>query len=399
MTPSSRVNPVLSCGPSNFDVVEMTVRAAPAGRCVDRAASQRAGSTATTPSLTSRRCAPSPCATRAPIPHSAPCSQARCLDSIFADPPTPCVVRRRRRVLRVNGGMVPPDELALRQAREGAQLPRQLEFGPLPALPARCPVTICLDPRLQAPPRARRSASAASARRPTPWASSRAPPPPPPISLAPAAAALARCAERAKNAACTCVGPCVGPLRGLMPPPPPRRCPGLAPTSATAHPAPFAASAQAAAPSQRRRSAAAACRRTGRRGRRAAHNGRNGRRTLVPAAVAARAAYGSVGGVRRALGTRSAAGADAGKPPGGRHLRASRRCDLAVARLEPFGASGGSEAAPAGLGPAWRWPTVAPGPAGAAAARLVLRGVRPNASSLLCRMCGIFSRFVEICVG
>ena len=71
MTPSSRVNPVLSCGPSNFDVVEMTVRAAPAGRCVDRAASQRAGSTATTPSLTSRRCAPSPRATRAPIPHYA----------------------------------------------------------------------------------------------------------------------------------------------------------------------------------------------------------------------------------------------------------------------------------------------------------------------------------------
>ena len=103
----------------------------------------------------------------------------------------------------------------------------------------------------------------------------------------------------------------------------------------------------------------------------AACNGRNGRRTLVPAAGAARAAYGSVGGVRRALRTRSAAGADAGNPPGGRHLHASRRCDLAGARLEPFGASGGSEAVPGGLGPAWRWPTVAPGPAGVAAAALM----------------------------
>ena len=245
------VKDLVRSGTSNFDPVETTARAAPAGRCVDRAASQRAGSTATTPSLTSRRCAPSPCATRAPIPHSASCSPARCLDSIFADPPWPCVVRRRRRFLRVNGGMVPPDEPALRQARASAQLPGQLEIGPLPAPPARRPLTVWLDLRSQAPPRARRSAPAASALRPPPWASSRAPSPPRPLARG---ERLAQKMPRAVRVAmCRAV-------RGRTLPPPPRSWPGLAPTSPTTHSAPFGALAQAAAPSQHRRSAAAACR-------------------------------------------------------------------------------------------------------------------------------------------
>ena len=59
-------------GPPKIDRIATFVRAAPAGRCVDRAASQRARRTATTPSLTSRRCAPSPCAMPAPSPRSAP---------------------------------------------------------------------------------------------------------------------------------------------------------------------------------------------------------------------------------------------------------------------------------------------------------------------------------------
>jgi hypothetical protein len=57
-----------------------------------------------------------------------------------------------------------------------------------------------------------------------------------------------------------CVWPRVGRLRGRTLPPPPRSWPGLAPTSPTTHSAPFGALAQAAAPSQHRRSAAAACR-------------------------------------------------------------------------------------------------------------------------------------------
>jgi hypothetical protein len=72
MTPSSRVHPVVSCGPSNFDPVKTTVRAAPADQRSARAASQRVESTGSMPSLTSRRCAPSPCATCALIPDSAP---------------------------------------------------------------------------------------------------------------------------------------------------------------------------------------------------------------------------------------------------------------------------------------------------------------------------------------
>jgi hypothetical protein len=58
-----------------------------------------------------------------------------------ADPPSPCVhacvVRRRRRVVRFNGGMMPPDELPCRRASNGAHPPGQLEFGPFPAPPAR----------------------------------------------------------------------------------------------------------------------------------------------------------------------------------------------------------------------------------------------------------------------
>ena len=55
-------------------------------------------------------------------------------DSIVSHLPSPRVLRRRRRVLRVNGGMVPPDELPLRPSSKGAQQPGKLPFGPLPAL-------------------------------------------------------------------------------------------------------------------------------------------------------------------------------------------------------------------------------------------------------------------------
>ena len=55
----------------NFDYAEPTQHAACAPRCVEQAASQRARSTAAILFLTVRRCAPSPCATSAPIPDSA----------------------------------------------------------------------------------------------------------------------------------------------------------------------------------------------------------------------------------------------------------------------------------------------------------------------------------------
>ena len=53
-----------------------------------------------------------------------------------AYPPWPRVVRRRRRVLCVNGGMVPPDELPLYAASDGAQLAGRLEIGLLSPHPA-----------------------------------------------------------------------------------------------------------------------------------------------------------------------------------------------------------------------------------------------------------------------
>ena len=56
---------------SKDGAVEKTVRAAPAQPCGARAALQRVESTCSMPTLTSRRCAPSLCATRAPIPDTA----------------------------------------------------------------------------------------------------------------------------------------------------------------------------------------------------------------------------------------------------------------------------------------------------------------------------------------
>ena len=58
-------------GPSNFDVPQQTRHAACVLPCVEWAAWQGVGSTAATPSLTPRRCAPSPCAARARNPDSA----------------------------------------------------------------------------------------------------------------------------------------------------------------------------------------------------------------------------------------------------------------------------------------------------------------------------------------
>ena len=65
----------------------------------------------------------------------------RSSSTIVAHPPQPCVLRQRWRVVRVNGGMAPPDELALEGARMGEQPPGQLEFGPFPPQPGHCPLT------------------------------------------------------------------------------------------------------------------------------------------------------------------------------------------------------------------------------------------------------------------
>ena len=62
-------------GPSNFDVPQQTRHAACVLPCVEWAAWQGVGSTAATPSLTPRRCAPSPCAARARNPDSASSSR------------------------------------------------------------------------------------------------------------------------------------------------------------------------------------------------------------------------------------------------------------------------------------------------------------------------------------
>ena len=126
---------------------------------------------------------------------------------------------------------------------------------------------------------------------------------------------------------------------------------------------------------QCRRSAAAAPPRraeiAGPGGRSAARTGCMGRRTVAAAASEGRAVAGSVGGTRGAHAARSAAAAAAARPPRERHWSCPRGCDLAGARWTPSGASGGSEAVPGGLDPAWRWSTVALGPAGAAAAALM----------------------------
>ena len=75
--------------------------------------------------------------------------------------------------------------------------------------------------------------------------------------------------------------------------------------------------------------------------------------------------------MRGAHAARSAAAAAAARPPRARYWRGSCRCDLAGARLTPLGVSVSPETAPGGLGAARRWPTVPPGPAGAAAAPLM----------------------------
>jgi hypothetical protein len=98
-------------------------------RFAARAGTQRAGSTAMIPSLISKRCAPLPCASRAPMPDAARSARGCSLGSIFVHPPWPRALRRRRRVRCVNGGMVPPDGLPLLAASNGAQLPGRLEFG------------------------------------------------------------------------------------------------------------------------------------------------------------------------------------------------------------------------------------------------------------------------------
>ena len=57
-------------GASQFHSISGDTTHSLRGQCGARAASQRTESTAATFSFTARRCAPSPCATLAPIPHS-----------------------------------------------------------------------------------------------------------------------------------------------------------------------------------------------------------------------------------------------------------------------------------------------------------------------------------------
>ena len=67
-THSSRMHSLELFGTLNLSLREPTVCAAPARRCVDEASWQLVRSTAPTPSITSRRCAPAPRARPAPIP-------------------------------------------------------------------------------------------------------------------------------------------------------------------------------------------------------------------------------------------------------------------------------------------------------------------------------------------
>ena len=120
-------------GPSKLAPFGTTVQRTAAQQCVDRAASQLVGSTAMIPTLTSRRCAPSPYPTRAPIRDSASSPDRRSLSSIFKHLPQLCVVHQQWRLPCVNGGMAPPDEQPLQGARKDTQTPVQPDFEPLPA--------------------------------------------------------------------------------------------------------------------------------------------------------------------------------------------------------------------------------------------------------------------------
>ena len=206
-------------------------------------------------------------------------------------------------------------------------------------------------------------------RRPASRASSAPPSPPSTTSLAPAAA-VARGARRTQKTlrvhACGHAnGRCAAGRRRRRR----RAARGLAPASPTAHPAPFAARAQVAAPSQRRRSAprwpAAEAPRRAETAETAAG------RPQRPAVRAAPSSAVSAARVERARRARQA-------PPPRRGRLAGCCCgrDLADARSTPCAASRGAGAAPGGSGTARRWPTVAAGAAGAAEARLVLRGGR-----------------------
>ena len=62
------------------------------------------------------------------------------MSSIFAHLPQLCVLHQQLRLPCVNGGMAPPDELALEGARKD-ETPVQLELGPLPHL-AHCLLTV-----------------------------------------------------------------------------------------------------------------------------------------------------------------------------------------------------------------------------------------------------------------
>ena len=72
----------------------------------------------------------------------------------------------------------------------------------------------------------------------------------------------------------------------------------------------------------------------------------------------------SVGGVRGARGAAAAARGVAASPPGGGPVSRLPSCTRGGARLRPFGASRGSEAAQGGRGLGWRCHQAAPRPAG-----------------------------------
>ena len=258
--------------------------------------------------------------------------------------------------------MAPPDELRLQRGQKGALPPAELEFSPF------------FRPRrawLRA--RAARSVLTGAATRSAPR-SDGFPPTTHALGVAPAAIAAtadlstACCAQSPQvSAACKKRRVCV---RAAMYAAVARR---HAAAAAAALPGPHAhvthdlhrpvsrvvaGRSAVAAPSQR----AAEC---GREGRRAGRTGRNGRRTLAQAVGAGRGASSTFGGVRGARAVLSAAGVAAGRAPRGRPLCSACRCDLAGARLTPFGASGGHETSPDRLGSARRYPMVTLGPAGA----------------------------------
>jgi hypothetical protein len=268
-------------------------------------------------------------------------------------------------------------------ASEGAPPPPCLKLAPIrPSCPIADPPYV-LDPALQAPLFAPRRAPTASPRQPSCRASTQPPPTPSPASPSPPAAAFFMCAPLAifhiGTCACTRARPLARPAAAATdaslpsplthdahgsPRPVCRPGAGVGVVMPPPQHAELAARWPAVEASHwpERASTAAACAR---------------RRP----ARAAPAVAGWVACAARARHLRRPAGPPAGclAPIGWEAVlgRSPQR-----ARSRSLRASNGPEAAPGGLGLAWRWAMVAPGPAAPPGTRLWRRSRRPHA--LMC---------------